>query len=83
VEYTAKALSIDISTASRNLKRGYFWQIELTAVVMEGVIRRTFQSLHSAGPFSDFAKLPWKLAGIAQWKLARLVWLRKHHHRRR
>ncbi len=43
VDYTAKALSIDISTASRNLKRGYFWQIEHTAVVMEGVIRRTFQ----------------------------------------
>jgi hypothetical protein len=46
VDYTAKALSIDISTASRNLKRGYFWQIEHTAVVMEGVIRRTFQRLH-------------------------------------
>jgi hypothetical protein len=43
VDYTAKALSIDISTASRNLKRGYFWQIEHTAVVMESVIRRTFQ----------------------------------------
>jgi hypothetical protein len=43
VDHTAKALSIDISTASRNLKRGYFWQIEHTAVVMQGVIRRTFQ----------------------------------------
>jgi hypothetical protein len=43
VDYTAKALSVDISTASRNLKRGYFWQIEHTAVVMEGIIRRTFQ----------------------------------------
>jgi hypothetical protein len=43
VDYTAKALAIDISTASRNLKRGYFWQIEHTAVVMEGVIHRTFQ----------------------------------------
>lgn len=43
VDYTAKALAIDISTASRNLKRGHFWQIEHTAVVMEGVIRRTFQ----------------------------------------
>jgi hypothetical protein len=43
VDYTARALSIDISTASRNLKRGYFWQIEHTAVVMEGVIRSTFQ----------------------------------------
>ncbi len=43
VDYTAKALAIDSSTASRNLKRGYFWQIEHTAVVMEGVIRRAFQ----------------------------------------
>jgi hypothetical protein len=43
VDYTAKALAIDISTASRNLKRGHFWQIEHTAVAMEGVIRRTFQ----------------------------------------
>lgn len=42
VDYTAKALSIDISTASRNLKRGYFWQIEHTAVVMETVLRQAF-----------------------------------------
>ena len=42
VDYTAKAMSIDISTASRNLKRGYFWQIEHTAVVMETVLRRAF-----------------------------------------
>ena len=43
VDYTAKALSIDISTASRNLKRGYFWQIEHTTVVMESVLRRAFR----------------------------------------
>jgi hypothetical protein len=43
VDYTAKALSVDISTASRNLKRGYFWQIEQTTVVMENVLRRAFQ----------------------------------------
>jgi hypothetical protein len=43
VDYTAKALSIDISTASRNLKRGYFWQIEHTTAVMENVLRRAFQ----------------------------------------
>ena len=43
VDYTAKALSIAISTASRNLKRGYFWQIEQTAVAMESVFRRAFQ----------------------------------------
>jgi SatD family (SatD) len=43
VDYTAKALSIDISTASRNLKRGYFWQIEHTALVMECVFRNAFQ----------------------------------------
>jgi hypothetical protein len=43
VDYTAKALSIDISTASRNLKRGYFWQIENTTIVMESVLRRYFR----------------------------------------
>jgi hypothetical protein len=43
VDYTARALSVDISTASRNLKRGHFWQIEQTASVMESVIRRSFQ----------------------------------------
>ena len=43
VDYTAKALSIDISTASRNLKRGYFWQIEHTRVVMESFLGRTFR----------------------------------------
>jgi len=43
VDYTAKALSIDISTASRNLKRGYFWQIEHTRVVMESVLGRAFR----------------------------------------
>jgi len=48
VDYTAKALSIDISTASRNLKRGHFWQIENTAVVMERVIRRAFLRLHGS-----------------------------------
>jgi SatD family (SatD) len=43
VDYTAKALSVDISTASRNLKRGYFWQIEHTTVVMESILGRTFR----------------------------------------
>jgi hypothetical protein len=43
VDYTAKALSVDISTASRNLKRGYFWQIEHTMVVMESVLGCSFR----------------------------------------
>ena len=43
VDYTAKALSVDISTASRNLKRGYFWQIEHTTAVMESVLGRAFR----------------------------------------
>ena len=43
VDHTAKALSIDISTASRNLKRGYFWQIDQTTVVMESVLGRAFR----------------------------------------
>lgn len=39
VDYTAQALGIDRSTASRNLKRGFFWQIEDTIIVMEEMIR--------------------------------------------
>jgi hypothetical protein len=39
VDYTAQALGIDRSTASRNLKRGFFWQMEDTTIVMEEVIR--------------------------------------------
>jgi hypothetical protein len=39
VDYTAQALGIDRSTASRNLKRGFFWQMEDTIIVMEEVIR--------------------------------------------
>ena len=39
VDYTAKALGIDDSTASRNLKRGFFWQMEDTIVVMEELMR--------------------------------------------
>jgi hypothetical protein len=42
VDYTAKALKIDRSTASRNLKRGYFWQLEDTVLVMEKFIRESF-----------------------------------------
>jgi hypothetical protein len=42
VDHTAKALKIDRSTASRNLKRGFFWQFEDTALVMERFIRESF-----------------------------------------
>jgi hypothetical protein len=42
VDHTAKALKIDRSTASRNLKRGSFWQLEDTVLVMEQFIRESF-----------------------------------------
>jgi len=42
VDYTAKALKIDRSTASRNLKRGFFWQLEDTVLVMEKFIQANF-----------------------------------------
>jgi SatD family (SatD) len=44
VDYTAKALGIDSSTASRNLRRGFFWQMEDTIVVMEELIRDVFKN---------------------------------------
>jgi hypothetical protein len=43
VDLTAKALGIDRSTASRNLKRGYFWQAEETIRIMEEFIARSFK----------------------------------------
>jgi SatD family (SatD) len=43
VDLTAKALGIDQSTASRNLKRGYFWQAEETIRVMEEFIVHSFK----------------------------------------
>jgi len=42
VDYTAKALGVAISTASRNLKRGHYWQMEGTAAVMERLIGQVF-----------------------------------------
>jgi hypothetical protein len=42
VDYTAKALEIDRSTASRNLKRGFFWQMEDTVLVVEQFISESF-----------------------------------------
>jgi hypothetical protein len=42
VDYTAKALEIDRSTASRNLRRGFFWQMEETLLVMEEFLRESF-----------------------------------------
>lgn len=42
VDHTAKALAIDRSTASRNLRRGFFWQMEDTVLVMEELIGERF-----------------------------------------
>jgi hypothetical protein len=42
VDNTAKALEIDRSTASRNLKRGFFWQMEDTVLVVEQFISESF-----------------------------------------
>ncbi|HYY72151.1 MAG TPA: SatD family protein [Candidatus Bathyarchaeia archaeon] len=39
---TAKRLKLDISTVSRNLKRGYYWQLSETAKVAGAFIERTF-----------------------------------------
>lgn len=39
---TARRLKLDISTVSRNLKRGYYWQLSETAKVAGAFIERTF-----------------------------------------
>ena len=42
LEQTAKRLKLDISTVSRNLKRGYYWQLAETAKAAGVFIGRTF-----------------------------------------
>lgn len=43
LEQTAKRLKLDISTVSRNLKRGHYWQLAETAKVAGEFIERTFR----------------------------------------
>jgi hypothetical protein len=42
LEQTAKGLKLDPSTVSRNLKRGYYWQMAETVHVAGSLIKRTF-----------------------------------------
>ena len=42
LEQTAKRLKLDVSTVSRNLKRGYYWQLTETAKVAGALIGHTF-----------------------------------------
>ena len=42
VDLAAKALKIDVSTASRNLRRGHYWQIAETIETMTHVIQYSF-----------------------------------------
>jgi hypothetical protein len=40
---TAKRLNLDISTVSRNLKRGYYWQLSETAKIAGSIIKDRFR----------------------------------------
>jgi len=42
LKQTAKRLQRDVSTVSRNLKRGYYWQLAETAKVAGAFIEHTF-----------------------------------------
>jgi hypothetical protein len=42
-EQSAKKLKVDASTVSRNLKRGYYWQLKETVKVAESLIACTFR----------------------------------------
>src|SRR5262249_10095484 len=42
LEQTAKHLKLDVSTVSRNLKRGYYWQLSETVKVAGSLIEQTF-----------------------------------------
>jgi hypothetical protein len=43
LERTARRLHLDTSTVSRNLKRGYYWQLSDTVKVAGSLIERTFR----------------------------------------
>lgn len=43
LERTAQRLKLDISTVSRNLKRGYYWQLAETAKAAGALIERAFR----------------------------------------
>ncbi|PYT82875.1 MAG: hypothetical protein DMG40_04410 [Acidobacteria bacterium] len=43
LEQTAKRLKLDVSTVSRNLKRGYYWQLAETVKVAGAFIERAFR----------------------------------------
>lgn len=43
LEQTARRLKLDISTVSRNLKRGYYWQLVETVSAVGPLIERTFR----------------------------------------
>lgn len=43
LESAARRMKLDISTVSRNLKRGYYWQVAETLKVTESLIARTFR----------------------------------------
>jgi hypothetical protein len=42
LERSSRHLKLDPSTVSRNLKRGYYWQVSETVKVAESLIKRTF-----------------------------------------
>lgn len=42
LEQTARHLKLDVSTVSRNLKRGYYWQLAAAVKVAGALIGRTF-----------------------------------------
>jgi hypothetical protein len=43
LQRAAKRLNLDDSTVSRNLKRGYYWQLTETVKVAESLIRKAFK----------------------------------------
>lgn len=43
LEQAARRLKLDASTVSRNLKRGYYWQLSETAKVAGALVERTFR----------------------------------------
>jgi hypothetical protein len=46
LEDIAEELNLNVSTVSRNLRRGYYWQLAETTRIAGSIIQKTFPNLH-------------------------------------
>jgi hypothetical protein len=63
----AKAMRLDVSTVSRNLKRGYFWQVQETMKGMKVLLEETWGPLYEN--VQESTVVPKCARGGMRWKM--------------